>query len=248
MKKFRFGTSVTELLTKFILKTLSKTRTIISMVRHQWIVAASLTFLSGCVVTSPKREKDNRDLVDLKQQVLELQKSQAQLKERLEEEHTKVLLLTDRLENEKSSGGPMPASVAPAPIPAAAEALGEEKIYRNAEAKWRAQDEEGLARQVDLLFKGYKDSPYTSVTLNWLGDLHYKKGNFEKALQDFQRLYRSFPDGNRAVAALFGVGLSYRKLGKTTEAQEAFHAIVRTYPGSKEALEASELIKDEAAL
>ncbi len=92
------------------------------------------------------------------------------------------------------------------------------------------------------MLKNYKDSPLTNNALYIYAETLYEQGNYAKSAEEFEKLYKLFPDGNKAVAALYKLALSYQKLGHPTEAQEAFENILTVYPGSREALDAEKQI------
>jgi TolA-binding protein len=135
-----------------------------------------------------------------------------------------------------------------APVPAAKVVFNKKqdtsdpavKIYELVISKCqKAQDP---SKEIALLLNKYKDSPFTNNALFYYANSLFEKGNFTKSAEQFERLYTLFPDGNKAVPALYKLAQCYQKLGHPTEAQEAFQNIVSLYPGSREALEAEKQI------
>jgi len=117
-----------------------------------------------------------------------------------------------------------------------------EKLYQQVVMNSKNAKLDLAGRDVNLMLKQFKNSPLTNNALYLYAETLYERGNYAKSAGEFERLYKLFPDGNKAVAALYKLALSYQKLGHPTEAQEAFENIVTVYPGSREALDAQNQI------
>lgn len=117
-----------------------------------------------------------------------------------------------------------------------------EKLYRQVVINSKNQKLDAAGKEVNLMLKQYRNSPLTNNALFLYAETLYEHENYAKSAEEFERLYKLFPDGNKAVAALYKLALSYQKLGHPTEAQEAFENIVTVYPGSREALDAQNQI------
>ncbi|MDZ4677142.1 MAG: tetratricopeptide repeat protein [Oligoflexia bacterium] len=189
--------------------------------------------LTGCMtrgsrVTSP-------DQIQIKNQVLELQKIQGKQAATIEELNNKILLLKDQLDNGKT----VPViTTAPAPAPEknpASNLSGQERLWARALANAKKPELYDLQKDVEILLKSYKSSPITNNALYLLAHTFYERGNFTQAALKFEQLYKNYPDGNKAVASLYKLGLCYQKLGRKDEAREALHNVVALYPGSREA-------------
>jgi TolA-binding protein len=116
-----------------------------------------------------------------------------------------------------------------------ADMSGAERLYKKSLNDAKLGHLVNVQKNVDLLLKGYKESPWTNNAIYLLGEKFFEKGMYLKAAEQFETLYKTFPDGNKAVSALYKLGECYQKLGKPDEALEAFQNVVSVYPGSKEA-------------
>ncbi len=112
---------------------------------------------------------------------------------------------------------------------------GVHKLYQRAQDQARAGHIHVLERTVELMLKGHKESPLTNNALFLLGETLLDRQQYTKAAAQFERLYKNYPDGNKAVSALFELGICYEKLGKKGQAREVFQDLISIYPGSKEA-------------
>ena len=76
-----------------------------------------------------------------------------------------------------------------------------------------------------------------------VAETEFERGQVAQAASQFEKLYKTYPDGNKAVAALYRLGLCYEKMGHENEAKEAFQNVMTVYPGSWEALESEKRLK-----
>jgi len=120
------------------------------------------------------------------------------------------------------------------PLPAKAY-TGPEKLFRLAFADSKKPQVGALEKDVEAMLRSYRESPLTNNALFLLAETLYNRGQFAKSAGQFERLYKLFPDGNKAVSALYRLGLCYKKMGRNNEANEAFQNIISVYPGSREA-------------
>ncbi len=205
-----------------------------------------LIFLVGCATQT----KPSTDLVEAKREILELQRIQGSQAAQIEELNHKILVLVESRTQDKAPPPVAPiVSEAPAETPVAPpdqmqvttsplvdkNSTGAERLYAQAVASAKKDQMSSLQKSVSLLLKGYKESPWTNNALFLLGEKLFEKGQYLKAAEQYETLYKNFPDGNKAVSALYQLGVCYQKLGKPNEAHEAFQNVVAVYPGSREA-------------
>ena len=211
-----------------------------------WPSLLVLLFSGACASNSVTPQ----EVAELKQQVINLQKTQGIQNNRIEELNNKILLLKDKIDNKEMNNGssseaPLPippavtASENPIPVPVisapAREKDGPEKLYEQALQDLKKPQLSFLEHTVDQMLKNYKDSPLTNNALFLLAKAEFDHGQFSQGATQFEKLYKTYPDGNKAVAALFQLGLCYKKMGHFNEAKEAFQNVITVYPGSAEA-------------
>jgi tol-pal system protein YbgF len=117
-----------------------------------------------------------------------------------------------------------------------------EQLYLEVATEISKKQNAAAERDVTAMLKKFKDSPYTSNALYLFAENLYESSNYVKSAEEFERLYKTYPDGNKAVGALYKLALCYQKLGHPSEAQETFENIVALYPGSREALDSEKQI------
>ncbi|MBK9293287.1 MAG: tetratricopeptide repeat protein [Oligoflexia bacterium] len=208
-------------------------RSITNVFPKLFIFVALFSFLVGCS-TSAKNQQ-----VELKKHMVELQKIVAKQTNTIEELNNKIYLLSDRVEHFEKVA-PTTENKAPQIKKAEKKAKpGDLKLYKMAQNDLKNNAIGSFEKKLDLLIKGYKDSPLTSNALFQLGEYYYKSKNYLKASETFEKLYDMSPDGNRAVSVLYMLGVNYQKQNRIQEARQAYQTVINIYPGSKEAKESS---------
>ena len=84
------------------------------------------------------------------------------------------------------------------------------------------------------------DDPLASNAYYWLGETFYVQKQFQKAAISFAKGYKKFPKGNKAIAQVFKLALTFVNLGKNEDACAAFSKLELSFPN------ASKRIKNRA--
>jgi len=213
---------------------------VVNDIKKVFFILPVLIVAAGCANT----RTSSNDFSEMKRQLAEIQKNQGRQASQIDELNNKILLLADRMESRE---GTQKVAVAKPVPPVLKQAKGEvlkgdSKIYEMAMRDLKNQSFDQFEKRVDLLAKGYKESPLTNNAIYLMGESQFKRGQYGKAAQTFEKLYSVSPDGNRAVSALYFLGNSYEKLGRIQEAKEAFQSIISIYPGSREAAQSAKKI------
>lgn len=207
------------------------------------LAAPFLFLISGCAVQT----RNSAELMELKHQIVELQKVQGTQSAKLDEINQRLtLMVTEEKNHQGASTQVSPSNLEVVlkkaepialmiPPPQKTTVTGVEKLYAQVLDLAKRDQLPALQKNAYLMLKGYKESPLTNNALFVLGKKYFDKGQFLKAAEEFENLYKTFPDGNKAISALYHLGLCYKKLGKPNEAEEAFQNIASVYPGSHEA-------------
>jgi TolA-binding protein len=142
----------------------------------------------------------------------------------------------------KVSASTAPPAVTASMLPESSTAP--EKIYNQALNDAKKPQTQFLERDVETLLKSYRESPATNNALFLLAETLYQRQQYSKAAEEYERLYKMFPDGNKAVGSLYRLGLCYEKMGHSDEAKEAYQNVISIYPGSREALDAEKRLEN----
>jgi len=77
----------------------------------------------------------------------------------------------------------------------------------------------------------------------WLGEIYYSRGNWERAILEFDKVIKEYPGGDKVPAAILKEGFSFDKLGSGKEARLLLESVIEKYPESPEAKMAAERLE-----
>jgi tol-pal system protein YbgF len=108
-----------------------------------------------------------------------------------------------------------------------------------------------LKGNYDLAIESFKlyraqfpGSPLADNALYWIGECRYSQRKFEEAVDAFDELILTYPQGDKAAAAHLKKGLAFVELGKKPEALAALKILVAKYPLEEESKIAQEKIRE----
>jgi len=78
----------------------------------------------------------------------------------------------------------------------------------------------------------------------WLGEIYYSKGNWERAILEFDRVIKEYPGGDKVPAAILKEGFSFDRLGSKKEARLLLERLIQKYPQSIEAKMAKKRLEE----
>jgi tol-pal system protein YbgF len=90
----------------------------------------------------------------------------------------------------------------------------------------------------------FPESPLADNALYWIGECRYSQRKFEEAIDAFDELVLTYPQGDKAAAAYLKKGLSFIELGRKPEALAALKLLVAKYPLEEEARIAQDKIRE----
>ncbi|MBI5561280.1 MAG: tol-pal system protein YbgF [Deltaproteobacteria bacterium] len=113
------------------------------------------------------------------------------------------------------------------------------KGYKAAIDKRLDEAQESLA----AFLASYPDHKLASNAQYWLGEVYYAKGDFERAVLEFDKVVKKYPKAEKTAAAMLKEGYSFEKLGSVKEARVLLEDVVERFPKSTEAKLAKERLK-----
>jgi tol-pal system protein YbgF len=90
----------------------------------------------------------------------------------------------------------------------------------------------------------FPDSPLADNALYWIGECYFSQRKFNEAIDVFNELILTYPQGDKAAAAYLKKGLSFVELGKKDEAVATFRLLMAKYPLQDEAKIAQDKIRE----
>jgi tol-pal system protein YbgF len=97
-------------------------------------------------------------------------------------------------------------------------------------------------------FKLYKqqfpDSPLADNSLYWIGECHFSLRRFQEAIDSFDELILTYPQGDKVAAAYLKKGISYQELERYEEALAVYRLLTTKFPLEEETKIARAKIKE----
>jgi len=136
---------------------------------------------------------------------------------------------------------PQPAPGKPAPPPPTS---SPQEAYSMAYNDYLKGNYDLAIESFKLYRAQFPGSPLADNALYWIGECRYSQRKFEEAVDAFDELILTYPQGDKAAAAHLKKGLSFVELGKKPEALAALKILVAKYPLDEESKIAQEKIRE----
>ena len=89
----------------------------------------------------------------------------------------------------------------------------------------------------------YPDHELADNAQYWIGEVHYARGEWEKAILEFNEVIKVYPKGDKMAASLLKEGYSFLNLGNKDEARLLLNRVIKDFPGSNESRHAARKLK-----
>jgi tol-pal system protein YbgF len=136
------------------------------------------------------------------------------------------------------AGGP----AASGPPPASADVL-----YSNALRDINGKHYDLATQEFQDYMKYYGDTDLASNAQFYLGEVAFMQGQFQVALDAYNKVIENFPKSFKTASARMRKGLCLSELGQKASAVRELRAVVRLYPGTDEARRAAAKLKEMGA-
>ncbi|HEY2774052.1 MAG TPA: tol-pal system protein YbgF [Candidatus Binatia bacterium] len=154
-----------------------------------------------------------------------------------------------------SAGSPptTPVPVAPAP-PAPSPSSEPEKGQVPSELVGTAYDSamrqlaEGDQDEAIQSFRNFlhdnATSPYADDAQFWIGEAYFRKGQYHRAIIEFNQVSINYGSGDKAPAALLRQADAFKIVGDRVDAKLSLQKVIGRYPGTGEAAKASKMLSE----
>jgi tol-pal system protein YbgF len=133
---------------------------------------------------------------------------------------------------------------APAPAPPPTPTMSPQEAYSVAYNDYLKGNYDLAVESFRLYRQQFPASPLADNALYWIGECRYSQRKFEEAIDAFDELILTYPQGDKAAAAHLKKGLSFVELGRKAEALAALKILVAKYPLEEEARIAQDKIRE----
>lgn len=90
----------------------------------------------------------------------------------------------------------------------------------------------------DEFVKFLKQHPKTAFSDNaqfWVGETWYVEDKFERAIVEYQKVVKDYPNGDKVPYALLKQGMAFQKLGDKASAKIVYNQVIKKYPQTNQA-------------
>lgn len=119
-----------------------------------------------------------------------------------------------------------------------------EKMFNNAFEDMRTGNYDLAIMQYEEFLTLFGNTALAGEAQYWLGECHYGKKDFAKAISEFEKVEKDYPDSKQLVPSLYKLARSYQETGNTTKARAIFNRIIDDYPDSFEVGPAKERLEE----
>lgn len=81
----------------------------------------------------------------------------------------------------------------------------------------------------------YPDHKFAANAQYWLGEIYYAKGDWERAIIEFDKAIKKYPKSEKIPASILKQGFSFERLGSKKEAKVLLQEVIEKFPKSSEA-------------
>jgi tol-pal system protein YbgF len=124
----------------------------------------------------------------------------------------------------------------PAPLK---EAVGKgrtdkESLYAAAYELFREAKYDKSREGFENFLKLHPDTEFSDNAQFWIGECYYFEKKYEKAIVEYDKVVKKYPEGNKIPFALLKQGLSFEKLGDKASAKLLLQQVIRDFPNTSQ--------------
>tara|TARA_B110000196_G_scaffold107807_1_gene93363 strand:+ start:180 stop:809 length:630 start_codon:yes stop_codon:yes gene_type:complete len=188
-------------------------------IKYTCILLTLMLFISGCVTTNKPIVKEvvNNESLSNKKEI-------NKLKSKLLDFENKLLDLESLIKKEQSEK-----------IIEKLDVVSNEDIrfeYQKAFDLIKVGEylaaEESLSIFIDL----YSDTGFIDDAIYWLGESFYSQKKYNKALKEFQKITKEYPNSEKLVEAILKTGFTQFELGDIEKSIKTLNQLIKSYPDS----------------
>jgi tol-pal system protein YbgF len=116
-------------------------------------------------------------------------------------------------------------------------------LYNNAFRDYNGNKNDLALQEFSDYIKFYPNTDLAGNCYFYLGELQFRQGNYQQAVQSYDAVLQNFPSGNKAASAQLKKGFSLIELGKQDDGVSELRHLIQRYPHSPEALQARERLR-----
>jgi tol-pal system protein YbgF len=116
-------------------------------------------------------------------------------------------------------------------------------LYNNGLRDYNGGKNDLATQEFSDYIKFYPNTDLAGNSYYYLGELQFKQGNYQQAVQSYDQVLQNFPSGNKAASAQLKKGFALLELGKQDDGANELRHLIQRYPHSPEALQARDRLR-----
>jgi tol-pal system protein YbgF len=113
-------------------------------------------------------------------------------------------------------------------------------LYNNGLADFNAGHNDLAAQEFMQFLQVYGNNDLAGNAQFYLGEIDYRRNNFQAAIQDYNKVLDQYPGGNKGAAAQLKKGFALLELGQKDAGVKELQSLIARYPKSPEAIQAKD--------
>jgi tol-pal system protein YbgF len=110
-----------------------------------------------------------------------------------------------------------------------------ESLYAAAYELFKEGKYEKSREAFENFLSKYPETEFSDNAQFWIGECYYFEKKYEKAIVEYEKVTKNFPEGNKAPYALLKQGLSFQKLGDKASAKLLLQQVIKDFPNTSQA-------------
>jgi tol-pal system protein YbgF len=188
-----------------------------------------------------QQSTDSANKVDqLSGQVTALHDSVDELKARLVKTTKQLDDIQAALQNINTPAGGQPGAAPQGAQKIQNQAPPPDVLYNSALGDFNSGKNDLAAQEFAQYLQAYGNTDLAGNAQFYVGEVDYRRGNFQAAVADYNKVLDQYPGGNKEAAARLKKGFALLELGQRDAGVKELRALITRYPKSPEASQAKD--------
>jgi tol-pal system protein YbgF len=162
-----------------------------------------------------------------------MRESVADLNERVSKIQAQLVDISNSIRTLQAPPAPPPAVGAPTSTSGPPAGVSPTQIYESA-LRDRSGGNLDLAMQgFEEYLKWYSNTELAPNAQFYIGQIHYDRGEFPKAISAFDTVLEKFPENNKTPDSMYMKGMALLRTGQRTQAGQEFLNVIQKYPNAE---------------
>jgi tol-pal system protein YbgF len=110
-----------------------------------------------------------------------------------------------------------------------------ESLYAAAYGLFKEGKYEKARESFENFLKQYPNTEFSDNAQFWVGECYYFEKKYEKAIIEYDKVTKNFPEGNKVPYALLKQGISFLNLGDKASAKLLLQQVAKDFPNTSQA-------------